>query len=223
MWRIVLTIVKRDLALYRRRPMDCLLPALFFIIILSLFSFAAELSSQALRDLFPTLLWIGISLSMLLSIEGLFRTDFEEGSLEQWVVMGLPLSLFVLGKLIAHWLASSLAWILISPILGLMLDYDLGKFGQFINILVLGTFSLNLVMAIGGALTLSLKRGGALLGVLVLPLVLPVILLGTSAVFALSAGISTLPYLALLAALSVITVSLAPFAIAAALKVSLEA
>ena len=155
-----------------------------------------------------------------LSLDGLFRSDFEDGSLEQWVVSPHPLALLVLAKVLAHWAFSGLALVLLAPLLGLMLGMPLSALPVLLISLLLGTPVLSLLGAVGAALTVGLKRGGLLLALLILPLYIPVLILGSGALQAALQGLPAAGHLLWLSSLTALAVTLTPFAIAAGLKIS---
>ncbi|MGH8355519.1 MAG: heme exporter protein CcmB, partial [Pseudomonas sp.] len=166
------------------------------------------------------LVWVAALLAVLLSLDGLFRSDFEDGSLEQWVLSPHPLPLLVLAKVLAHWLFSGLALVLLAPLLALMLGLPARCLPVLLLSLLLGTPVLSLLGAVGAALTVGLKRGGLLLALLILPLYIPVLILGSGALQAALQGLPAAGYLLWLASLTALAVTLTPFAIAAGLTIS---
>jgi len=176
--------------------------------------------TQLLQTISPGLLWVAALLSVLLSLDGLFRSDFEDGSLEQWVVSPHPLALLVLAKVLAHWAFSGLALVLLAPLLALMLGMPFSALPVLLISLLLGTPVLSLLGAVGAALTVGLKRGGLLLALLILPLYIPVLILGSGALQAALQGLPAMGHLLWLSSLTALAVTLAPFAIAAGLKIS---
>ncbi|MBA1272828.1 heme exporter protein CcmB [Stutzerimonas azotifigens] len=214
-------LLKREARLLVRRPAELANPLVFFAIVIALFPLAVGPESQLLQGISPGLLWVAALLAVLLSLDGLFRSDFEDGSLEQWVVSPHPLALLVLAKVLAHWLFSGLALVLLAPLLGLMLGLPLQALPVLLLSLLLGTPALSLLGAVGAALTVGLKRGGLLLALLILPLYIPVLILGSGALQAALQGLPTAGYLLWLASLTALAVTLTPFAIAAGLKISL--
>lgn len=210
----------REARLLFRRPAELANPLVFFAVVIALFPLAVGPESQQLRNLSPGLLWVAALLAVLLSLDGLFRSDFEDGSLEQWVVSPHPLSLLVLAKVSAHWLFSGLSLVLLSPLLALMLGLPGECVPVLLLSLLLGTPVLSLLGAVGAALTVGLKRGGLLLALLILPLYIPVLILGTGALQATLQGLPAAGQLLWMASLTALAVTLAPFAIAAGLKIS---
>ncbi|HLD66128.1 MAG TPA: heme exporter protein CcmB [Pseudomonas sp.] len=213
-------LLAREARLLCRRPAELANPLVFFAIVIALFPLAVGPESQQLRNLAPGLLWVAALLAVLLSLDGLFRSDYEDGSLEQWVVSPHPLALLVLAKVLAHWLFTGLALVLLAPLLGLMLGLPLDSLPTLLLSLLLGTPVLSLLGAVGAALTVGLKRGGLLLALLILPLYIPVLILGTGTMQAALQGLPTAGHLLWLASLTALAVTLSPFAIAAGLTIS---
>jgi heme exporter protein B len=213
-------LLARESRLLFRRPAELANPLVFFAIVIALFPLAVGPESQLLQSISPGLIWVAALLAVLLSLDGLFRSDFEDGSLEQWVVSPHPLALLVLAKVLAHWLFSGLALVLLAPLLGLMLGMPASALPVLLVSLLLGTPILSLLGAVGAALTVGLKRGGLLLALLILPLYIPVLILGSGALQAALQGLPASGYLLWLSSLTALAVTLAPFAIAAGLKIS---
>ena len=214
------TLVAREARLLFRRPAELLNPLVFFALVIALYPLAVGPETQLLKTLSPGLLWVAALLSVLLSLDGLFRGDFEDGSLEQWVLSPHPLALLVLAKVLAHWAFSGLALVILSPLLGLMLGLPVACLPVLLVSLLLGTPVLSLLGAVGAALTVGLKRGGLLLALLILPLYIPVLILGSGALQAALQGMPATGYLLWLGCLTALAVTLTPFAIAAGLKIS---
>jgi heme exporter protein B len=175
-----------------------------------------------LRKIAPGVIWIAALLAALFSLENLFRSDFEDGALEQMLLSQQPLSLLVLGKVLAHWLVSGLPMLLMAPLLGLLLAMPVSAIYALVLTLALGTPLLSLVGAIGVALTVGLRRGGVLLTLLVMPLYIPVLIFATNAVTAAAAGMPIAGQIYFLASLLVLALTLAPLAIASALRISVS-
>jgi len=213
-------LLAREARLLFRRPAELANPLVFFAIVIALFPLAVGPETQLLQTISPGLLWVAALLSVLLSLDGLFRSDFEDGSLEQWVVSPHPLALLVLAKVLAHWGFSGLALVLLAPLLGLMLGMPFSALPVLLISLLLGTPVLSLLGAVGAALTVGLKRGGLLLALLILPLYIPVLILGSGALQAALQGLPAMGHLLWLSSLTALAVTLAPFAIAAGLKIS---
>ncbi|WP_312929952.1 heme exporter protein CcmB [Stutzerimonas nitrititolerans] len=213
-------LLAREARLLFRRPAELANPLVFFAIVIALFPLAVGPETQLLQTISPGLLWVAALLSVLLSLDGLFRSDFEDGSLEQWVVSPHSLALLVLAKVLAHWAFSGLALVLLAPLLGLMLGMPFSALPVLLISLLLGTPVLSLLGAVGAALTVGLKRGGLLLALLILPLYIPVLILGSGALQAALQGLPAMGHLLWLSSLTALAVTLAPFAIAAGLKIS---
>ena len=215
-------IIKRELKLAFRNVGELANPLVFFVIVVSLFPLAIGPESEILRVIAPGVIWVAALLSTLLSLDRLFRADFEDGSLEQMLLSPRSFTLQVLGKVIAHWLVAGLPLILIAPLLGVLLFLPSNAQGILFLTLLLGTPTLSLIGAIGMGLTVGLNKGGVLLSLLVLPLYIPVLILGTMAVHDTIASLPVAGYLYILGALFVLACTLAPFATAAAIKISVE-
>ncbi|MGN8160805.1 heme exporter protein CcmB [Salinisphaera sp. SWV1] len=215
-------VLKRDLQLSLRDRADVLNPLLFFVMVVCVFPLGANPRSQLLSAFAPAIIWVAALLATLLSLERLFRSDFEDGSLEQLVLSPHPTPVLVAGKIAAHWLTSGLPLLLLSPLLAVIL----GLPGRFIPLLfvslALGTPILSLVGAIGVALTVGLKRGGMLVTLLVLPLYTPVLIFGANMVGAAAMGLPVVGQLFLLAAMLALAITLAPLAAGAALRIAIE-
>ena len=213
-------LLAREARLLFRRPAELANPLVFFAIVIALFPLAVGPETELLKTLSPGLLWVAALLAVLLSLDGLFRSDFEDGSLEQWVVSPHPLALLVLAKVLAHWLFSGLALVLLSPLLALMLGLPARCVPTLLLSLLLGTPVLSLLGAVGAALTVGLKRGGLVLPLLILPLYIPGLILGSGVLQAALQGLPTAGYLLWMASLTALAITLTPFAIAAGLTIS---
>lgn len=219
---VFIVLVIREARLLCRRPAELLNPLVFFSIVIALFPLAVGPQMQLLQTLSPGLIWVAALLAVLLSLDGLFRSDFEDGSLEQWVLSAQPLPVLVLAKVLAHWLFSGLALVLLAPLLALMLGLPGRCLPVLLGSLLLGTPVLSLFGAIGAVLTVGLKRGGLLLALLILPLYIPVLILGSGALQASLQGLPVAGHLLWLASLAALTATLAPFAIAAGVRISVS-
>lgn len=217
--RLFKAILRRDLKLAFRLRADYMNPLLFFIIVVSLFPLAVSPDVKLLQNLGPGVIWVAALLASLLSLDSLFRSDFEDGSIEQWLISPQSLSVIVLARVVAHWLVSGLPLVLIAPLLGVWLNLSSSSIEVLITTLLLGTPVLSLIGSIGMALTVGLRGGGMLLALLVLPLYIPVLIFGTSAVIAVGMGVPINAQLAILGALLALALSLAPLATAAALRI----
>jgi len=214
-----LSLLRRELLIGLRSPGQWLNPLVFFVIVITLFPLGIGPEPALLAAIAPGVLWVAALLSVLLSLDTLFERDRADGVLEQWVLGSLPLTVLVLAKVIAHWLASGVPLLLLSPLLGLMLGLPPEAIPTLCASLALGTLTLSFTGAIGAALTVGVNRGGVLLSLLVLPLNVPVLIFGANAVTAAAGGFSPSAGLTLLAALAALSLSLAPWATAAALRI----
>ncbi len=197
-------------------------PVVFFLIVTTLFPLSLSPQLSQLRDIAPGIVWVGALLSSLLALENLFRADMDDGTLEQWVVSGQPLSVQVLSRTLAHWTVSGLPLVAASPLVGASLAVPAAAFGMMALLLALGTLCLSGIGAAGAALTLGSRRASVLLSLLVLPLAMPILIFGARGVDLAILGESTRGPLLLLSALTVLTLSLTPLAAAAAVRISLE-
>jgi heme exporter protein B len=222
MLRAYVTILLRDLRLAFRRFGELANPLLFFVIVVSLFPLALSPDADELRNVGTGVLWVSALLSSLLGLEGLFRGDAEDGSLEQLVLSPVPFGVTVLAKVTAHWLITVVPLIALVPVLALSFDLPLQAMPTLAFALFLATPALSVLVAIGAALTVSLRRSGSIVGLLVLPLTAPLLIFGTRATDLGIHGEPTAGPLYFLAALAVLATALGPVAIAAALKVGLE-
>lgn len=215
-------LLRRDLLLALRHRGELANPLLFFVIVVSLFPLGLGPESGMLRAIAPGIIWVSALLATLLSLESVFRSDFEDGSLEQLLLSPHSTSALVLTKVAAHWLVSGLPLICLAPLLGVLLHLPSTANGALIASLALGTPVLSLVGAIGVALTVGLRRGGILLSLLVLPLYIPVLIFAASAVADAALGLPITGHLYLLGALLALAVTLAPLACAAALRIGVS-
>lgn len=215
-------VLRRELVSALRRRADILNPLWFFVIVITLFPLGIGPEPTLLARIAPGVVWVAALLSSLLALERLFRDDFIDGTLEQLMLMPCPLGVLVLAKVLAHWLLTGLPLLLLSPLVAVLLSLDMVGFQAVFLTLLLGTPILSLLGAIGVALTVGIGKGGVLLSLLTLPLYIPVLIFATSAIEAASLGVPYDGQLAILAAILVGSITLAPFAIASALRVSVN-
>jgi heme exporter protein B len=215
-------LLKRDLLLAFRHRGELANPLLFFLIVVTLYPLGVSPDEALLRKIAPGVIWIAALLAALYSLENMFRSDFDDGSLEQMALSPYPLSLLVLAKVLAHWLVSGLPMLLLAPLLAMFLAMPAPAMTVLELTLLIGTPLLSLIGSIGVALTVGLRRGGILLTLLVLPLYIPVLIFATNAVSAAAAGLSVTGQLYFLAAMLVLALTLVPLATAAALRISLS-
>jgi len=216
------TVVRRDLLLAMRRRGDVAVALLFFVIVASLFPLGVGAEPNLLRAVAPGVIWVAALLSSMLSLARLFAADHADGTLEQMLLGAAPLGVIVAAKVLAHWLVAGLPLVAIAPVIALQYDLDPALYGTLALSLLLGTPVLSFIGAIGAALTLGLRGGGVLLALLVLPLYVPVLIMGAGSVEMASAGLAPGGQLLLLAAMLVVSAAFAPWAIAAALRISTE-
>jgi heme exporter protein B len=221
-WEAFLLVLHRELCLSFRRPEQLFQPLVFFLIVTTLFPLGLSLQLSALRDIAPGVLWVAALLSSLLSLDSLFKSDADDGTLEQLALSGQGLTLIVVAKTCAHWLVTGLALVIVSPIVGTALGIPTSAFAIMMLSLALGTLTLSWLGAIGAGLTIGLRRGNVLLSLIVLPLATPLLIFGAAATDRAISGTSTAGAMYFLAALCVFTCTLAPWAATAALRITLE-
>lgn len=215
-------VFARDMKVAFRQRQDLLNPLLFFVMVVTLFPLGVSPEISFLQEAGAGILWVAALLSVLLSLDHLFRHDFDDGTLEQLMLQPQPLFLLVLAKTLAHWVLTGLPLVLLTPVLGVMVHLNGNSIAVLCLTLLIGTPVLSLIGAIGAALTLGLRSAGVLLSLLIIPLYIPVLIFGTGSVAAVADGSAVSAYLALMAAFLALAVTLAPFAAAAALKISLS-
>ncbi|AAU37209.1 MULTISPECIES: heme exporter protein CcmB [Basfia] len=219
---IFFEIIKRELRIAMRKQAEILNPLWFFLIVITLFPLVIGPDPVLLSKIAPGIAWVAALLSALLSFERLFRDDFIDGSLEQLMLTAQPLALTALAKVIAHWILTGLPLILLSPVAALLLSLDVRIWWALVLTLLIGTPILSCIGAIGVALTVGLRKGGVLLSLLVVPLFIPVLIFSASVLDAATLNLSYAGPLAILGAILAASATLAPFAIAAALRISLD-
>lgn len=215
-------LVRRDVILAYRNRAELANPPLFFVLVVSLLPLGIGPDQTLLATIAPGVVWVMALLATLLSLDNIFRSDFEDGALELLLVSPQPMAVLVLAKITAHWLVAGLPLLICAAPLALMLYLPTGTLPTLIATLALGTPVLSLVGAIGVALTVGLRRGGMLLALLVLPLYVPVLIFATSAVDAAGAGLSVSGQLAIMGAMLILAITLAPLATAAALRIAMS-
>jgi len=222
LWEGFAAVIKRDLLLAFRRPGDILNPLFFFAMVSTLFPLAMGPDPEQLMAIGPGVVWVAALLSGLLSLNSLFLSDLEDGSLDQLILSPQPLPMLTFGKTIAHWLVSGFPLVIISPLIAITYQMPVQTIGVMVVTLTLGTISLSLLGSVGAALTVGLNRGNALLSLLVLPLAMPVLIFGARTVSLAATNDAVAAGIYFLAAYCMLSVSFAPFAAAAALKISNE-
>jgi heme exporter protein B len=216
------SLMGRDLRLALRRAGDSLLPVGFFIVVTTLYPLALDPSLPSLRDIAPAALWVGALLSSLLALDLLFRDDAQDGALEQLALCGQSFAGLLLAKTAVHWLLTGLPLVLVAPLIAITLGAPYAAMAGILAALLLGTVALSLIGAVGAGLTLSLRRNGPLLALLVLPLAVPVLIFGARATALAVQGEPIAAPLYLLAAIAVLFATLSPWALAAAVRIGLE-
>ena len=215
-------VLRRDLLLAFRHPGDMVNPLVFFVMVVVLVPLGVSPEASRLAELAPGILWVMALLSTLLAMDMLFESDYRDGSLEQMVTAPQPLYLLVLAKVSAHWLVAGLPLTLLSPLLGLMLSLPQAGYWPLMLSLLIGTATLSLIGSVGAALTVSLRKGGLLLSLIVIPLYMPVLIFGAGTVQRAVDGFPVGGSLALMGALLAFSLLISPFATAGALRVSMQ-
>ena len=215
-------VLRRDLRLAARRWDQVLQPLVFFVVVITLFPLAISPELSELRRIAPGILWVAAMLASLLAADALFRPDVEDGVMEQWVLSGQPLPWLLLAKTVGHWVLTGLPLVIVSPLVATALGVASHEWQMMCVTLALGTALLSVLGAIGAALTVGLRRGNMLMALLVLPLEMPVLIFGSKALDLGLHGEAVIGPLSLLAAMLMFSVVLAPFAMAAAIRISIE-
>lgn len=215
-------IFKRDLLIAFRNRTEIIYPMIFFIMVVLLFPLALGDDKALLQQIAPAILWVTALLVAMLSLDNLFRSDFIDGTLEQLALLESPLALLMSAKVAAHWVMTGLPLLIITPLLASLLYLPAEHIPTLLLTLLIGTPSLSLIGAIGVALTLGVKQGGVILSLLVLPLYIPLLIFATLALQNTAQGLSAAAPLAMMIAILILSITLSPLAIAAALKVSLN-
>lgn len=220
--RAFLALLRRDLVIAFRRRSEMVNPLLFFVLVTSLFPLAVGSQPKLLSLMAPGVVWVAALLAALLSLDTIFRSDFEDGTLEQLLLSAHPVSVLVIAKVLAHWLITGLPLLLVAPVLGNFLGMPSQAMGTLMLSLAFGTPALSLIGAIGVALTVGLRKGGVILSLLVLPLYVPILIFGAGAVGNAAMGIDATAQMYIMSAFLVLSLTLSPIATAAALRVSLS-
>jgi len=215
-------LIARDLRLAARRWDQVLQPLVFFVVVITLFPLAIGPELSELRRIAPGILWVAAMLASLLAADALFRPDVEDGVMEQWVLSGQPLPWMLLAKTVAHWMLTGLPLVVMAPVAAIGLGLGSDGWSPMLLTLLLGTATLSLLGGIGAALTVGLRRGNMLMALLVLPLEVPVLIFGARALdMGLHGELVTGP-ISLMAAMLLMALVLGPFAMAAAIRISIE-
>ncbi len=218
----VLHIARRDVHLAFRQGIGGLMAVMFFLLAVVVFAVGVGPEANMLARISGGVIWVAALLASMLSLEQLFQTDFEDGSLELLALTPMPLEVVILAKVTAHWLTTGLPLITAAPLLAVLLHMNTDGFAVLVVALALGTPSLSLLGAVGAALILGSRRGGVLLSLLILPLYIPVLIFGVGAVDAALAGFTVRPQLLVLGAFFLAALPLCTWAAAAALRQALE-
>lgn len=222
MIRAFIDIVHRDLRLAFRQGADSLMVVAFFVLAVVLFPFGVGPEMAILERISAGVLWVMALLASLLSLDRLFQADYEDGSLDLLSLTPTPLGLVVLAKVSAHWITTGLPLIVTAPVLAVLLNMNGDGFAMLVLAMALGTPTLSLVGAVGAALVLGARRGGVLLSLLVLPLYIPVLVFGVSAVDSAVMGFETRAQVLILSALLLGALPLCPWAASAGLRQAME-
>lgn len=214
----IMAIIRRDLSLVMRQGSDAFVVLIFFIVTVTLFPLGVSPDPLILQNLASGIVWVGALLAAMLSLDRLFQTDYDDGSLELLVLSPYPLEIVVLCKCFVHWLTTGLPIMVISPVLALMLNIKTGAFLYLITSMALGTPIISLLGAVGAALVLGSRRSGVLIALLIIPLTIPILLFGVGAIQAATEGYSASSPLMFLGALLLFSIALCPWVIASSLR-----
>ena len=215
-------VVKRDVVLAMRRKTEVLMAVFFFVVVAALFPLGIGPDLNTLRMVAPGILWVGALLASMLSLNRLFASDYADGTLEQMALAPTGLTQLVAGKVVAHWLLSGFPLVVLAPLLGVQFDLSATALWTLSLSLLIGTPVLSLIGSIGAALTLGVRGGEVLIAMLVLPLYVPTLVFGAGAVQAEVTGLGASAQLSILAAMTLISAVLSPWASTAALRLALE-
>ena len=220
--QVFAALVQRELLIAIRYGADSAMISLFFVLVVILFPLSVGPNPEILMRISAGIIWVAALLSVMLSMDRLFESDYEDGCLDLLIITPLPLELIVLAKTFAHWITTGLPLIVISPLLGLFLNMSVSGYGILLIALTLGTPTLSLIGSIGASLILGARRSGVLLSLLILPLFIPVLIFGVSAVDGVMVNLSSKPQLLFLSGLFLASLVLCPWASAAALRQAVE-
>jgi heme exporter protein B len=215
-------VIARDLRVVMRNKAEVANCVLFFLLVTSLFALGIGPEPDTLRTVASGVIWVAALLASMLALSRLFSADYSDGTLEQLALSPYPLPILLTGKVIAHWLVSGFPLVLVSPLLGLQFGLSAGTQAVLVASLLLGTPVLSILGAVGAALTLGLRAGGALVPLIVLPLCIPVLIFGAGAVDAAASGLESTPHLSLLAAYLLPSALFGPWVVSVAIKIALE-
>lgn len=215
-------VLVRDLRLAWRRRADSIGALMFFIIVTSLFPLGMNPEADVLRSMAPAVIWVAALLATMLTLTRMYADDYNDGTLEQFLLAGTPLPLLLLGKVAAHWLCTGLPLIVMAPLIAVQFDLPANSIGVLAAVLLLGTPTLSLLGAIGAALTVGVRGAATLLAVLIIPLYIPILVFGAAAVSDSALGLPVQGYYAILGAILALAAFLAPWASAAALRIAFD-
>jgi|SRR5690606_25102715 len=215
-------LMKRDVLVSWRKKSNIYQPLVFQLLIVTMFPLGLGAGAQTLQKIAPAVVWILALISTLITLEDIFKDDYEDGSLGLYALSGMPLSLAVLAKAAAHWLTTGVPVILFAPVIAVLLHLPSQSYLILMLSLLIATPIFSLLGTVGSALVMTLKNGGMLLSVLIMPLLAPVLIFGAGAVLETTLGNSATAHLTLLSGCLALSVTLAPLAAAAAIKVNLE-
>ncbi len=219
---MLIKLIRRELLRHWRNRQDLLNPIVFFLIVVTLFPLAVTPDGVLLAKISSGVVWISVLLSAMLSLQNMYSADYQDGTLELLLTQSGSVYYVVIAKVIAHWMTSCVPLIIISPVLGLMLQLDTAGIGVLMVSLLIGTPVLSLMGALGTGLTVGLRQSGVLLSLLILPLYIPILIFGASAVANASLGLDFTAQLAFMSAFLFASASLIPFAAVAAIKLSIQ-
>lgn len=222
MLNLFFSVIRRDLLLALKQKSDIVQTLFFFAVVVTLVPLGVGAETNLLRSMAPGVVWVAALLAALLSLPRLFAHDWADGTLEQMLISAEPLTVIVLAKVSAHWLVTGVPMTVFSLVFGVMFDLPLEETWVLTAALALGTPVLSLVGAIGAALTLGLRAGSVLTSLLVLPLYIPVLVFGAGAAVQVAMSVSPAAYLMVTSALTLFALAAAPFAVAAALRISMQ-
>ena len=215
-------LVQRDLLMAWRRSSDIFSVVMFFVLAVVLFPLGVGPELDTIRKIAPGIIWVAALLAAMLSLDQLFQSDADDGSLDLLLLAPIPLETIVIAKCCAHWMVTGLPLILVAPILGILLNLPLSGFVVMIITLVISTPTISLLGSVGAALTIGARRGGVLVALLILPLLTPILIMSANAVDLALVGLNYTPLIALLGALFLICLVVCPFVAAAALRLAAE-
>ena len=220
--RIWWILVQRDLLMAGRRSSDIFSVVMFFVLAVVLFPLGVGPELDTLRKIAPGIIWVAALLAAMLSLDQLFQSDADDGSLDLLLLAPIPLETIVIAKCCAHWMVTGLPLILVAPILGILLNLPLSGLAVMMITLVISTPTISLLGSVGAALTIGARRGGVLVALLILPLLTPILIMSANAVDLALVGLNYTPLIALLGAFFLICLVICPFVAAAALRLAAE-